>query len=107
MQMQSSVVKITRKEQPVDSSRFYEIILDGKNVGIIFATQSISVPVEPGHHSLKMKIDWCCSEEINFSIGSGEEITFECESNIPLQKVLLVPYYLIFRPNNWILLKQC
>jgi hypothetical protein len=107
MQMQSSVVKIKRKKNAVDSSRAYEIILDGENVGIIFSTQTISVPVEPGHHSLKMNIDWCSSEEINFSIGSGEEITFECESNIPLQKVLLAPYYLIFKPNNWILLKQC
>jgi hypothetical protein len=54
-----------------------------------------------------MNLDWGGSNEINFSIGSGEEITFECESNIPLYKLLLVPYYAIFEPNNWILLKQC
>jgi hypothetical protein len=84
MQMQSSVVKIMRKKSGVDSLRAYEIILDGENVGIIFSTQTISVPVEPGHHSLKMNIDWGGSEEINFSIGSGEEITFECESRIPI-----------------------
>jgi hypothetical protein len=107
MQMQSSVVKIKRKTSGVDSSRAYEIILDGENVGIIFSTQTISVPVEPGHHSLKMNIDWGGSEEINFNIGSGEEITFECESNIPLQKIFLVPYYAIFKPNNWVLLKRC
>jgi len=107
MQMQSSVVKIIRKKKPVDSSRFYEIILDGKNVGIIFATQSISVPIEPGHHSLKMNIDWGGSEEINFSIGSGEEITFECEPGLSIGTAFLIPYYAIFRPNNWILLKRC
>jgi hypothetical protein len=107
MQMQSSVVKIMRKKKWVDSFRAYKIILNGNNVGILFASQSISVPVEPGHHSLKMNIDWCGSEEINFSIGSGEEITFECESGLSILKVLLIPYYLIFRPNNWILLKQC
>ena len=107
MQMQSSVVKIIRKKKPVDSSRFYEIILDGKNVGIIFATQSISVPIEPGHHSLKMNIDWGGSEEINFSIGSGEEITFECEPRHPIVGALLMPYHVMFEPNNWILLKRC
>jgi len=96
-----------RKKKWVDSFRAYKIILNGNNVGILFASQSISVPVEPGHHSLKMNIDWCGSEEINFSIGSGEEITFECESGLSILKVLLIPYYLIFRPNNWILLKQC
>lgn len=106
MQMQSSVVKIMRKKKWGDLFRFYEIILDGKNVGTIFASQSIYVPVEPGHHSLKMNIDWCGSEEINFSIGSGEEITFECEFGLSIIQVLLIPYYLIFRPNNWILLKQ-
>ena len=107
MQMQSSVVKIKRKKNAISSVAAYEIILDGENVGIIFSTQTISVPVEPGDHSLKMNIDWGGSEEINFSIASAEEITFECESNIPLQKVLLAPYYLTFRPNKWILLKQC
>ncbi len=106
MQMQSSVVKIIRKKRWGDTLRFYEIILDGKNVGIIFATQTISVPVEPGHHSLKMKIDWGGSEEINFSIGSGEEITFECESTFRIWQLLLFPYY-FFRSNDWVLLKQC
>jgi hypothetical protein len=107
MQMQSSVVKIKRKKDVISSGSAYEIILDGENVGIIFSTQTISVPVEPGHHSLKMGLDWGGSNEINFSIGSGEEITFECESSIPIQKIFLVPYYLIFEPNNWIILKQC
>ena len=106
MQMQSSVVKITRKKTVVNSLGGYDIILDGKNVGIIFTTQTISVPVEPGHHSLKMMIDWAGSEEINFSIGSGEEITFECESTFRIWQLLLFPYY-FFRSNNWILLKQC
>ena len=79
MQMQSSVVKIKRKKQLIGSLAFFEIILDGENVGIIFSTQTISVPVEPGHHSIKMSQFWVGSEEINFSIGSGEEITFECD----------------------------
>jgi len=105
--MQSSVVKIMRKKKWGDSFRFYEVILDGRNVGVIFASQSISVPVDPGHHSLKMKIDWFGSEEINFNIGSGEEITFECEPRHPIVGALLMPYHLIFEPNNWILLQRC
>ncbi|MFN6453062.1 MAG: hypothetical protein RM022_012770 [Nostoc sp. EfeVER01] len=88
-----------------DLFRAYEIILDSTNVGIIFAGQTICVPVVAGTHSLKMSIDWCGSEEINFSIASGEEITFEC-SGFSIFQVLLIPYYLIFRPNNWILLKR-
>jgi hypothetical protein len=47
-----------------------------------------------------MNIDWGSSEEINFRIGSGEEITFECESAVSIQEILPIPYYLIFRPNN-------
>ena len=107
MQMQSSVVKITRKKTVVDSARAYEIILDGENVGIIFISQTISVPVEPGHHSLKMILDWASSEEINFSIGSGEEIRFECEPRLPIVAILLIPFYLIFKPNKCIVLKRC
>ncbi len=106
MQMQSSVVKIMRKKSWGDTWRFFEIILDGKNVGIVFPNQTTSVLVEPGHHSLKMKIDWFGSEEINFNIGSGEEITFECEPRHPIVGALLMPYHLIFGANDWILLKQ-
>jgi hypothetical protein len=108
MQMQSSVLKIMRKNNGfVDLLRSYEIILDGKNVGIVFPNQTTSVVVEPGHHSLKMKIDWFGSEEINFNIGSGEDITFECEPRHPIVGALLMPYHLMFEPNNWILLKRC
>lgn len=105
MQMQSSVIKIMRKRMPQDLFRAYEIILDSTNVEVIFAGQTVCVPVEPGHHSLKMSIDWCSSEEINFNTASGEEITFEC-SGLSIFQVLLIPYYLIFKPNNWILLRQ-
>lgn len=96
-----------RKNNWGDLFRFYEVIFDGENVGIIFAAQSISFPVEPSAHFLQMKIDWCSSEEINFNVGLGDEITFEGESGLSILQVLLIPYYLIFRPNNWILLKQC
>lgn len=107
MQIQSSVVNILRRKTLLDLFRFYEVIFDGENVGIIFAGQNISVLVEPGYHSLQMKIDWCSSEEINFNVAPGEEITFKCESGLSILQVLLILYYLIFRPNNWILLKQC
>ncbi len=107
MQIQSSLVKIMRKKNWGDLFRFYEVIFDGENVGIIFAGQSISFPVDPDAHSLQMKIDWCSSEEINFNVDPGDEITFECESGLSILQVLLIPYYLIFRQNNWILLKEC
>jgi hypothetical protein len=104
--MQSSI-KIKRNKKYGDFLRPYEIILDGKNAGSIVQNQTISIAVDPGHHSLKMKIDWCGSEEINFNINPEEEIQFECENNrsSPL-KALLIFYYLIFDTNNWILLKR-
>ena len=107
MQMPSWVIKIVRQKNWKGLSRAYEIILDGENVGIILASPSISVPVEPGHHSPKMKIDWVGSEKINFSIGPGEGITFICEFGFSILRLLLIPYYLILKPSNRILLKQC
>ena len=102
-----SSIKIKRNKKYGDFFRSYEIILDGKNAGNIVQNQSISIALDSGHHSLKMKIDWCDSEEINFNINPEEEIKFECENNrsSPL-KVLLIFYYLIFDTSNWILLKR-
>jgi hypothetical protein len=98
----NSLVKIKRRKRLGDTLRFYEILLDGENVGIIFASQNISVPLNPGNHTLRIAIDWGGSEEINFTIGVEEEIQFECESNFSLAQLILFPYYLIFGTSQWI-----
>jgi hypothetical protein len=80
----------------------YDILpIDGKNAGSILQNQTISITVELDHYSLKMKIDWCDSKEINFNINPEEEIRFECENNYssPLQ-LLLILYYAIFKRDN-------
>jgi hypothetical protein len=102
----NSLIKIKRLKKFGDTLRFYEILLDGKNVEIIFASQNISIPVNPGNHVLRIAIDWGGSEEINFTIGEEEEIQFECESNFSLAQIILFPYYLIFGTNQWISFKK-
>jgi hypothetical protein len=101
-------IKIKRNRKYVDSLRSYKIILDCEEVGIIFQDKSISIAMQPGQHSLRMKLEQCSSEEINFDIELGEEIRFECENNrsSPLELLLYV-YYSFFEKDRWILLKQC
>jgi hypothetical protein len=105
--MESSI-KIKRNKKWGDSLRSYQIVLDGEHAGIIFENQSISIAIEPGHHSLRMKLDSSGSEEINFDINRGEGIRFECKNNCssPIQ-LLLILYYAYFKTDRWILLKQC
>jgi hypothetical protein len=107
MQIQSSI-EIKRNKKWADIFRSYQIILDGESAGVIDRDRSISIVVNPGHHSLKMKLDWCGSKELNFNISPGEKIMFECENNrsSPFQLLLLI-YYIIFETDRWILLKRC
>jgi hypothetical protein len=102
----NSLIKIKRQKRLGDTLRFYEILLDGENVGIIFASQNISVPLTAGNHTLRIAIDWGGSEEINFNIGREEEVGFECESNFSLIQLLLFPYYLTMGTRQWISLRK-
>jgi hypothetical protein len=107
--MESTLV-IYRRNKYFGKLLFYEIILDGDDVGIIFNGRSISIPIEAGNHSVKLKVDWGGSKEINFSVSEGEEIKFECEDSGSLLQVLFfpftLPYYLTFGINDMIKLRQ-
>jgi hypothetical protein len=59
-----------------DYLRSFNIVIDGKAVGGIYAGGSSAIEVSPGSHEVFLKIDWCRSEKINVNLAPGEVAQF-------------------------------
>lgn len=77
---QMASLKIVRDSGYADLVRFYEIVLDGKRVGKIWDGDTTELTVSPGQHSLSIRIDWCGSETISFTVEEGSSILFEVKN---------------------------
>jgi hypothetical protein len=46
----------------------YKVVIDGEEVGRIGDGDELDIPVSPGEHSLRLKIDWTGSKQLEFSL---------------------------------------
>ena len=70
-----------------DTVRKYEVVIDGAPAGEICDGETKEYPLTDGMHSLKLKIDWCCSRTVHFEIRGGETIFATCA---PAKKPFLI-----------------
>jgi len=61
--------------------RAYKVLIDNKKVGLIRPGEASDFGVDPGHHELRVKIDWTGSQSIAFDATADEVIQFECQPN--------------------------
>jgi hypothetical protein len=59
----------------------FDIILDGENVGTLDHEQATDVPVERGHHTLRMRKGRYKSHERAFDAEEGQVVTFTCHGD--------------------------
>lgn len=64
-----------------DRARKYVVLINGKEVANVPNGGQLELPVEPGTHTVRMKIDWCGSREFNVDVGAEESVTLECGPN--------------------------
>jgi hypothetical protein len=62
-------------------------------------------PVTPGHHQLRMKIDWCGSKPVEFRVSEKEVLAFEAKSNLCGTSLLLALWFVVFAWNSYIVLE--
>src|SRR2546423_3118795 len=97
-------VEIKREKGSKDSIREYQIELDDEVVGSVKAGESSSFDVQPGPHRLRLKIDWCSSGYLDFTIDNNEQtLSFECGNNVPALSDLI---YVIFLRDEYLWLKR-
>lgn len=96
-------VKIHRGNQFADAVRAYQIYVDGEQKGEIRRNSTEDFFVPEGTHRILLKIDWCGSREIEFSLKAEETIEFDCGNNT---KGFFAMYYVLFAPSDYLWLKQ-
>ena len=100
-------LRIRRAKEFADYLRAYAILLDGDKLGEIKNGETREFPISPGRHQLRVKIDWCGSMTIPFVAATGNEILdFSVRSNLKGSGGLAALYYVIFRPNKYIVLER-
>ncbi len=71
---------VRRSSEWVNKMRAIGLYLNGKKIGTINDGETKEFKLEPGTHSLRAKIDWCGSENLNFSLEDGEIKKVELKS---------------------------
>lgn len=76
---QSALLAISRdKRGSRDIFRSYAVIVDGEKVGRIRRGKRLEIPIAPGDHEIFLKIDWCQSSVITFTVREGNVVEFAC-----------------------------
>lgn len=75
-----ATLKIVRGSDFGDFLRAYVVVIDGEKIGKIRRGQTKEFPISSGPHELALRIDWCGSRTIRFSIDEAEMLTFFAKS---------------------------
>jgi hypothetical protein len=75
----ATTLRLAREGKVMELRRgTFEVLLDGAEIGSIEPHQTIEVPIEPGHHELRVKLGRYTSRKDSFSAVDGETVTFRC-----------------------------
>ena len=83
--------------------RSYTVLVDGETAGKVAYDSEISLPVSPGTHQVRMKIDWCGSPTLSVSVGAGETKVVECGANGSPWTAL---YYVVWKAQQYLWVKE-
>jgi hypothetical protein len=100
------MIEIKRIVGLADKFRKYSVILDGSKVAELSEGESYISEIEPGHHSLYMKIDWARSAKLEFDSSKSNHSRFVAVSGLNKGRILFVLLYMTILYSRWINLKQ-
>lgn len=74
----SATLRLTRRHPAVELRRGpFEIELDGNSIGSITTTdEAFEIPIEAGHHTLRMGSGRFSSHERSFDVADGDLVNF-------------------------------
>jgi hypothetical protein len=99
----TATLLLTRTFGGITNRGMWQILVDGNAVGSIGQKETVELPVEPGHHTLRVKrSERFRSRERAFDADAGQEVRFACHSQ------LLWPMYIasLINPDLWIILRR-
>ena len=97
---------VVRDSGYADRLRAYQIILDGEKVGEVRDGETKQFFLAPGKHQLSLKIDWCKSKTIDFTVTEADSLIFQAKSNLRGSRLLLALWYALFARSSYMLLER-
>jgi hypothetical protein len=102
-----TTVQIRRQTNPYsDQGRRYRVLLDEREIGSLKWGEVGEFPVDPGTHTLRLKIDWTGSPAMAFELDEGQVAQFVCR---PQRSMVAAVYSLIRSINHrteWLVLER-
>ena len=75
----SATLRLKREGLGIELRRgVFEISVDGTSVGSIKSHDTIEMPLEPGHHTLRIRAGRYSSGDHAFDAADGEVVNFRC-----------------------------
>lgn len=68
-----------------DRLRVYAVLVDGERAGEVARGDTWSGKVEPGSHTVQLKLDWGVSDVVEVDVADGETVRIECFARNPLK----------------------
>jgi hypothetical protein len=99
----SATLRMTREGTGIELRRGrFEIVADGTSVGSFERHETVETPIEPGHHTLRVRAGRYSSRDHSFKVSEGEIVNFRCHGT------MIWPRYVasIFKPDLAISLQQ-
>ncbi len=99
----AATLRVTREGVGIELRRGrFDISVDGSSVGSLERHESIEIPVEPAHHTLRIRAGRYSSRDHSFDAADGEAVNFRCHG------AMIWPRYVasIVKPDLAISLKR-
>jgi hypothetical protein len=98
-----SVISVTREGRPLrDRLRQYRVLIDGQYVGRLPFADTADFDVQPGSHTVQIRIDWTGSPEVAVDVRENEVLALRCR---PSHGPFLAILDLIGR-ERWVVLER-
>ena len=103
----SATLRLTRSHSRWgDRVRRYVILVDDLQIGEISDGETKTIDIEPGHHTLRLKIDWTGSEDVLFDVGDGQSVNFRCGPRVKAAFAVVGLLQSVVQRDKWILLER-
>ena len=66
-----------------DALRAYRVQIDGRTAGEVWPGGAVEVPVPPGEHTVRIRLDWTGSDSLTVECVSGHRVRLACEPSRP------------------------
>jgi hypothetical protein len=97
--MPGSIVVTRPAGRHVDRGRAYKLEVDGEERGRVKAGDRLELPVEPGSHEVRARIDWTSSPAVEVTVADGQEVRLECE---PQDNALVALVRSVFKRHDYV-----